>query len=324
MKTFPSLAVAATLCISTSVFSQAYPSKPVRLVVTFPPGGVDVTMRPLIPAMEKELGQPLILEYRSGAGGVVGHEYVARQPADGHTIIITLATASVVASTVRRSTPFDVAKDFTHISLGYEAMGLIVAHPSFEVNNLTELVAWARKNPGKGTWATSGTGSSWHLTGELFKLRAGIDILHAPYQGFGPMVPAVLGGQVPMAMFSYSTIGAMVNAGKLKILGVTNPQPMFNAFIPPGMQTLADILPGMQPLPEWTGLAGPAGLPMPIVRRMQAAYVKALSEPEARERLIRDKIMPVGSTPEQFAERVKSDLVLVARAMKEAGVQPQD
>lgn len=138
------------------------------------------------------------------------------------------------------------------------------------------------------------------------------------------MIPAVLGGQVPMAMFSCSTIGAMVNAGKLKILGVTNPQPMFNAFVPAGVQALADILPGWQPLPEWTGLAGPAGLPMLIVRRMQAAYVKALGEPESRERLMRDRITPVGSTPEQFAERVKSDLLLVARAMKEAGVPPQD
>ena len=324
MNGFSTLAIAASLCLSASAMSQDYPSKLVRLVIPFPPGGVDTTVRPLLVTMEKELGQPFIMEYRSGAGGIVGHEYVARQPPDGYTLLVTLANSWVVASTVRRTTPFDPAKDFTPISLGYEPMGVIVAHPSFAPNDLRELVAWAKQNPGKGTWATSGTGSSWHINGELAKLRAGFDVLHAPYQGFGPMIPAILGGQIPMAMFAYSTIYPMVNAGKLKILGVTNTHPMFKPLVPPGVQTLADIAPGWQTMPDWIGLSGPAGLPSAIVRRVNAAYVKALNEPEARERFLRDKTVLVGSTPEQFAERVKSDLGLVARAMKEAGIPPQD
>lgn len=324
MKPISCLVIAALLCIATSAFSQGYASKPIRLVITFPPGGVDVTVRPLLPSIEIDLGQPVILEYRSGAGGVVGLEYVARQPADGYTLVIALANSWVVAPTVRRTTPFDPAKDFTPISLGYEPMGVIVAHPSFAPNDLKELVAWAKQNPGKGTWATSGTGSSWHINGELAKLRAGFDVLHAPYQGFGPMIPAILGGQVPMAMFAYSTVYPMLNAGKIKLLGVTNTHPMFKPLVPPGAQTLADIAPGWQTMPDWIGLAGPAGIPDPIVRRVNAAYVKALNGPEARERFLRDKTVLVGSTPEHFAERVKSDLALVARAMKDAGIPPQD
>ncbi len=324
MNRVPLMALAAAVCISTQAFSQGYPTKPIRLVVPFPPGGVDVTMRPLLPTMDRELGQPFILEYRSGAGGVVGHEYVARQPADGYTILITLANSWVVASMVRRTTPFDPAKDFTPISLGYESMGVIIGHPSFAPSDLREMAVWARQNPGKAAWATSGVGSSWHINGELVKLGAKFDILHAPYQGFGPMIPAILGGQVPLAMFAYSTVHPLITSGKVKLLGVTNSSPIFKSMIPPGVQTLADLVPGLQTMPDWIGLAGPAGLPEAIVRRVQGAYVKALNEPESRERLLRDKIVLVGSTPEQFAQRVKSDLALVARAVKEAGIPPQD
>lgn len=318
------VSVMAFLCAAMPVFAQGFPAKPMRLVIPFPPGGVDNTVRPLLVTMEKELGQPLIMEYRSGAGGIVGHDYVARQPADGYTLLVTLANSWVVAPTVRRSTPFDPAKDFTPISLGYESMGVIVAHPSFGPSDLKELVAWAKQNPGKGTWATSGTGSSWHINGEMFKLRAGFDVLHAPYQGFGPMIPAILGGQVPLAMFSYSTIYPNVNAGKVKILGVTNSHPMFKSLIQPGMLMLSDIAPGLVSMPDWIGLAGPAGMPDPIVRRLNAAYVKALNESDVKERFFRDKTVLVASSPEQFAERVKSDLALVARSVKEAGIPLQD
>lgn len=318
------LAFLASLAVNAPALSQGYATKPIRLVIPFPPGGVDNTVRPLLPNMEKDLGQPLLLEYRSGAGGIVGLEYVARQPADGYTLLITLANSWVVAPTVRRSTPFDPAKDFTPISLGYEPMGVVVAHPSFGPNDLRELVAWAKQNPGKGTWATSGTGSSWHINGELFKLRAGFDVVHAPYQGFGPMIPAILGGQVPLAMFAYSTIAPNANAGKVKILGVTNSHPMFRPLIPAGMQALVDLAPGILTMPDWIGLAGPAGIPDPIVRRANAAYVRALNEPDVKERFLRDKTVLVGSTPEYFAERVKSDLALVARAVKEAGIPLQD
>jgi tripartite-type tricarboxylate transporter receptor subunit TctC len=318
------VAVITLLFTATWAFSQGFPAKPMRLVIPFPPGGVDTTVRPLLVTMEKELGQPLVMEYRSGAGGIVGLEYVARQPADGYTLLVTLANSWVVAPTVRRTTPFDPAKDFTAISLGYEPMGVIVAHPSFGPNDLRELVAWAKQNPGKGTWATSGTGSSWHINGELFKLRAGFDVVHAPYQGFGPMIPAILGGQVPLAMFAYSTINTLASSGKIKILGVTNANPMFKPLVPPGMQTLADLAPGLVTMPDWIGIAGPAGIPDPIVRRVNAAYVKALNEPDVKERFLRDKTVLVGSSPEHFAERVRSDLALVARSVKEARIPPQD
>jgi tripartite-type tricarboxylate transporter receptor subunit TctC len=281
-------------------------------------------MRAMLPSIESELGQPWILEYRPGAGGIIGHEFAARQAPDGYSILITLANSLVVAYTVRRSTPFDPVRDFTPISLGYESLGVIVAHPSFPPNDLKELVAWAKRNPGKGAWATSGLGSSWHINGELAKLHAGFDVLHAPFQGFGPMFPAIMGGQVQMAMFAHSVIHPMIGTGKVKLLGVTNTHPKFKPLVPAGVQTLADVVPGMQSMPDWVGLAGPAGLPDAVVKRVQAVYARALRTPQMLERWERDRTLVVGSTPEEMAQRLKEDLALVRQAVKEAGIPPLD
>jgi tripartite-type tricarboxylate transporter receptor subunit TctC len=315
---------AALLAFACTAFAQTYPTKLVRLVIPYPPGGVDITTRILLPSIEQDLGQPWVIDYRSGAGGIIGQEYVARQPADGYTLLVTLANSWVVAPAVRRSTPFNPLTDFTPISLGIEPMGVIVANNGFAPNSLTELLEWIKRNPGKAAWATSGIGSSWHINGEIAKLRGGFDVLHTPYQGFGPMIPAVMGGQVPLAMFAYSTIQPMITTGKVKLIGVTNSTGAFKSLVPPGVQGLVDVAPGMQFVPDWIGLAGPAGLPEPIVRRVHAAYVKALNQPDLADRWQRDKILVVASTPEQLAERVRNDFALVQRAVQVAGIPPQE
>jgi tripartite-type tricarboxylate transporter receptor subunit TctC len=321
MKTCLMTVAVAALCACSAALAQ---SKLVRLVVPYPPGGVDATMRLMLPTMEKELGQPWVFEYHSGASGIIGHQYVARQPADGSTFLITLANSMVVAAVARRSMPFEPERDFTPISIGYESIGVIVAHPSFAPNNLKEMVAWAKANPGRAAWATSGIASSWHINGEIAKKRGDFDVLHAPYQGFGPMIPAILGGQVQMAMISYSVIAPMIAAGKVKMLGVTNTDPRLKSMVPPGAMTLADIAPGMESMPDWVGLAGPAGVPDPLVRRVQAAYAKALRTPEMMERWQKDLTLPIGSTPEEFARRLREDLVLVREAVKLANVPLQE
>ena len=291
--------ILATLLVfaSASALSQAYPIKPVRVIISYPPGGVDVVTRQIMPTIEKELGQPWVIEYRSGAGGVIGHEYTARQPADGYTLAVTLGNSVTVAPGVRKHTPYNPLTDFTYISQGIEPLGLIVAHPSVPVNSLAELVDYAKKNPGKLTWATSGIGSSWHINGELAKLRGGFDVLHAPYQGFGQMIPALLGNQVPLMMITWSVVRPMIQAGKMKVVGITSTEPKLKAIAPPGAQAFDDILPGYQAIPDWVGLAGPAGLPEPIVRRIRDAYVKGFQQPEIVKKMDEDKQLIVLSTP---------------------------
>jgi tripartite-type tricarboxylate transporter receptor subunit TctC len=306
------------------VLAQAYPTKPVRIVIPYPPGGVDISTRLLMPTIEKELGQPWIIEYRSGAGGVIGLDYVAKQPADGYTLLITLANSWTVAPAVRKQTPYNPLTDFSPISLGIEPLGLIVANPSFAPNNLTEMIAWAKANPGKGAWATSGIGSSWHMNGEMAKIGAGFDVLHAPYQGFGPMIPALLGNQVPMMMITWSVVHPMITSGKMKVLGMTNSDPKFKAIAPAGTQSFADVVPGYQAIPDWVGLAGPAGLPQPMVRRINAAYVKALHQPEVEQRMDTDKTLIVGSTPEELAARVRAEYARAQAAVKSAGIPLQE
>jgi tripartite-type tricarboxylate transporter receptor subunit TctC len=318
------LVAAALLVLSLSAASQVYPVKPARLVIPFPPGGVDITARLLMPTIEKELGQPWIIDYRPGATGLIGQEHVARQAPDGYTLLMTLANTWVVAPATRRKAPFDPVKDFTPISLGIEPMGVIVANNSFPPNSLKELVDWTRRNPGKAAWATSGIGSSWHINGEIAKRLGGFDVLHTPFQGFGPMVPAILSGQVQMGMFAYTSIYPLITSGKFKVIGVTNSTGPFKALVPPGVQGLADIAPNMQFVPDWVAFAGPAGIPDAIVRRLHAAYVKALNQPEMLERWEREKVLLVASTPEQLAQRVSSDFALVQRAVKETGVPLQD
>ena len=314
--------LAAFLLIGTA--SAQYPTKPVRVVIPYPPGGVDISTRLLMPTIEKETGQPWILEYRSGAGGVIGLDYVARQPADGYTLLVTLANSWTVAPAVRKTTPYNPLTDFTPISLGIEPLGLVVAHPSFPGNNLTELIAYAKKNPGKVAWATSGIGSSWHMNGEMAKIGGNFDILHAPYQGFGPMIPALLGGQIPVMMITWSVVHPMITSGKMKVLGMTNSDPKFKAIAPPGTQSFADVVPGYQAIPDWVGLAGPAGLPPALVQRVHGAYVKALHQPEVEERMAIDKTLIVGSSPEELSARVKVEYARAQDAVKRASIPLQE
>jgi tripartite-type tricarboxylate transporter receptor subunit TctC len=318
------VACLTALVFAGTVCGQQYPTKPVRIIIPYPPGGVDISTRLLMPAIEKELGQPWVLEYRSGAGGVIGQDYVAKAAPDGYTLLVTLANSWTVAPAVRKHTPYNPLTDFTPISLGIEPLGLLVAHPSFPANSLTELIDHAKKNPGKAVWATSGIGSSWHMNGEMAKIRGNFDILHAPYQGFGQMIPAVLGGQVPLMMITWSVVHPMITGGKVKLLGMTNSDSKFKAIAPPGTQSFADMVPGYEAIPDWVGLAGPAGLPQPIVSLVHAAYVKALRTPEVVQKMEVDKTLIVASTPEVLAARVRAEYARAQSAVKLAGIPLQE
>ena len=302
--------------------AQAWPAKPVRVIVPYPPGGVDVTVRLMAPIMEQALGQPLIVDYRSGAGGLVGHEYVARSAPDGYTLLATVANPWINLPALRRVTPYDPIKDFTPISIVIEGGNLIVAHPSFPAGNMHELIDYAKRNPGKISYATSGIGGAQHLDAESIGRLAGMDWTHVPFQGFGPMIPAMISGQVPVGLITMQIVGQLVKGGKLKILASTDNAR--SSLIPPGVQMVNELVPGFVGLPAWLAYGAPAGLPRPIVQRVYESISKALHTPELAQRFANDGIGVVGSTPEEFEKRLKSEYEMVKASIKAAGIPPQE
>jgi tripartite-type tricarboxylate transporter receptor subunit TctC len=315
------LCAAAVLAVSSlGALAQAYPAKPIRAVVPYPPGGVDIIIRLIVPGMEKELGQPVVFDYRPGAGGLIGMEYVARTEADGYTLLATASNPWVVTPAMRRKTPYDPIRDFTPISLVLEGVNVIVANPKFPASNVRELVDFAKRNPGKVAFATSGLGSFWQLDGELMKRVADIDMLHVPFQGFGPMLPPVMSGEVGLGLITYQIASGLVGAGKLKVIGILNSNDKAKHLFPAGVQRVNEVLPAFESGASWTGIGAPANLPRPILTRLNAAIVKSVNQPEIQERFTKDRAFGTGSTPEEFAARIAREYENSKRVVKEAQI----
>jgi tripartite-type tricarboxylate transporter receptor subunit TctC len=318
-------AVAAAVLVAPVVaLAQAYPVKPVRIVIPYPPGGVDVTIRLLTNTMDAELGQPTVFDYRSGASGIIGTEHVARADPDGYTVLATASNPWVVSPAMKKTIGYHPIRDFTPISMVIEGVNLIVATPSFPANNVRELIEYARKNPSKVSWSTTGIGSSWHLEIEHIQHRADVKILHVPFQGFAQMIPPLLTGEVPMALITYQIINKLVAAGKVKMIGVLSTNPKTRHLFPPGVQQVSEVLPGYQSAPSWIAFGGPAKMARPVVMRLNGAIVKAINQPSVQERFTADKIVATGSTPEELGERIRSDFELAQRVVREAKIPLED
>lgn len=316
MRTLPVVILCiAAVCATTplAVFSQAFPSKPVRLVVPFPPGGVDVTMRQAQNPMAEDLGQPIVIENRPGANGMIGAEIVARSAPDGYTVLampVGLVTGAAVTTA-----PVDPIKDFTPITMVIMSWGILVAKPSLPLNSLKELIDHARRNPGKISYASTGIGSEQHLAGEILKLSAGVDLNHIPYKGFGPVTQAILGGEVDLALFTVEIARPLVTSGKAKPIAVF----LLNKRHPalPNVPDVAELVPSFHTTRSWIGLFGPAGLSRPVVARLNAAAVKALNAPAVRSRLEENGAMVVANTADEFAAMIKSESATAAKVVKE-------
>ena len=312
------------ISVPLAALAQAYPTKPIRVVVPYPPGGVDIVLRLLIPSIEKSLGQPLIIDYRPGAGGLIGTEHVARSAPDGYTLLVTVANSWIIVPALRKQTPYDPIKDFTPIGLMIDSVSLIVAHPSFPANNLAELLDYAKRNPGKVTYATSGIGAAQHIDAETIQRLAGIDWVHAPFQGFGPMIPALTGGQVPVGFITWAVAKGFISSGKWKLIAVTNSDAQSKAAAPPGAGFVDDAVPGFESMPAWMAMAGPAGLPRAMVTRLNDAIAKAQSEPNVVTRYADDKQLNIAASADEFERKVRSDYERVRKAIAAAKIPPQD
>ena len=299
-----------------------WPAQPIRIILSVPPGGgTDVTARMIAPGVSKALGQPVIIESKSGAGGIVASQYVAQSRPDGY--IVGLFLSGHAANVVLSSHPsYDIDKDFTPISLLARWPNLIVVHPSVPASNLAELIALAKAKPGSLSYGTPGTGLSHHLGGELLKLAAGIDIVHIPYRGAAPALNDVLGGQIPMAITALNSGAPFVVAGKLRGIAVTGSE---RSPLLPDVPTVAESgFPGFD-VSEWAAIVAPANLPDPIARKLNAAFVSALNSPEINEQLrTKAAYQVIGSSPEELQKFLHAEVDRVRDIVERAKIKIED
>ncbi len=311
-------AMAAAFC-ALQVQAQAYPTKPIRVIMAVQ-GGAEVTVRIMANKVTEAMGQPLVIEMMPGAGGAQAAETVMHAAPDGYTIMYTGASAMVIRKFVTRNTRYDPVTDFSPIIRLNETVLHIMVNPSLPVNNMHELVDYAKKNPGKLSWGTSGVGTSHHLSGELIRMLTGIDWVHVPYKGAPPVVTDLIAGRIQVGFGTISTIAPIANSGKIRIIAINNGQryPLF-----PNVPTVAEQLPGYIAAPSFTGYYGPAGMPRPIVQRLYGEYLKAATSPEARAKAEELGYFQGTGTPEELAESIKQGLAIVEKIVKGSGIQPE-
>jgi tripartite-type tricarboxylate transporter receptor subunit TctC len=311
-----------TACMLGSGFAQAqgWPSRPVRFVVPFPPGGsTDLAARTLADKLTKSFGTQFVVENRAGGGGAIGTTEVARAAPDGHTILFA-ADAVTTLPLVVKNLSFDVLRDFAAVTQVTTQPLAVAVHASLPVKTLQELVAYAKANPGKLSFAHSGTGTGQHMSGELLKKMAGIDIVHVPYKGGGPAVQDLIGGQVPMGVLGSTPLIPHHKAGRIRIVAFTSK----DRFAPlPDIPTVHESgFPGFD-TGQWLGLMAPRGTPAEIVARLQAATREALALPDVKERLAQAALQPVGNTPREFEAVIRADIEQWSKLARELGLQPQ-
>jgi tripartite-type tricarboxylate transporter receptor subunit TctC len=317
-RALPAALALAGLWIAAPVSAQPYPAKPIRVIVAFAPSGIaDFAARSVSQKLSESLGVPVIVENRPGAGGITGAEVVAKSPPDGYTLLVTSISHTINPS-VRKNLPFDAVRDFAPVTLITDAPNFLVVHPSLPVKSVKELIALARGRPGQITYASSGAGTSTHLSGELFKSLARIDIVHVPYKGGGPAVIDLVGGHVQMMFSTLPSVLQQVRAGKLRGLAVTGARRFPAAQEFPTM--IEAGVAGFE-VSGWSGMFAPAGAPREAVSRLAAEIGKILRAPELKERFFVQGAEPVGNTPEEFAAFVLSEIAKWKKVVAASGMQ---
>ena len=322
MKSKLGIAVLVLAAMPLPALPQAYPVKPIRIVNEFVAGaGGDVSVRLIAVPMSQAMGQPIITENNAGAGGLVATLGVARAAPDGYTLLAITPTVPVVRVHLAKGKPFDALKELTPISTMIEPAIVLVANASLGVSNLQELIDLAKKSPGKLSYGTNGVGSGPHLGMEQIQTLAGIEMLHVPYKAMQQAMTDAATGQIPMSWALAGPIAAQVKAGKVKVITLLNEKryPVW-----PEVATIRETLPAYGPVPMWTGLFGPAGLPQPVLRRISGELQKALADPEVRAKLASGGTQATGNTPEEFTAMIRAQIDLVGRIVKTAGIQPSD
>ncbi len=313
------LVVAIGCAISAGAFAQTYPTKAIRLIVPFAPGGnVDITARAIGPGLAEALGQQIIIDNRGGAGGTIGADLVAKAAPDGYTLLMGSNSTVSVAPALYPKNPYDPVRDFVPVSLVSEVPFVLVLHPSVPAKTAKELIALAKTKPGRMTMASAGTGSSNHLVGELFQSMTGTKLTHVPYKGSGPALVDLMGGQVDMHFDQLPSAIGYIKGGKIKALAVTTQK---RAAELPQVATLAESGVRGFDASGITGVLAPANTPRAIVDRLNAAVLKVLALPATKERLAGFGATAIPGAPEAFGAFIKEDFAKWSKVVKDAGIK---
>ena len=308
------------LCIAGNAAAQSYPAKPVRLLSGFPAGGAnDYHARVLAQKLTEFFGQTVIVENRGGAGGTIAADAIAKAAPDGYNLLMGFGSLAVAPS-VYAKLPFDVLKDFTAVSLACRIQNVLVVPSALPAKNVQELIALARAHPGKMNYASSGTGATPHLSAEMFKAIAKVDITHIPYKGDTPAFVDLLAGQVDMMITVVQSTLVHIESGKLRPLAVTGLKRTASLPKVPTMQEAG--LTGYE-LTSWFGVMGPANMPRDVLDRLNGAVVKAIAQKDLQDKFVAGGSEPESSMPEQFAQLIRDDVAKFARIVKAAGIVPQ-
>jgi tripartite-type tricarboxylate transporter receptor subunit TctC len=314
------LLIVAGIAVAANAVAQAYPSKPIRLISPWPAGGPAETIaRPVMDQLSAALGQPIVIESKPGANGMLGTSLVAKAAPDGYTLLLSHAGPTAISPALQREMPYDPLADFVHITLVASPTIALLVVPDLPVTTVPELVAYAKANPGKLAYASVGPGSTTHLAGEMLNMMAGIKLLHVPYKGAAPVITDLLGGRVQVAFLGYSAGAPHVKAGKLRAIAVAS---LKRSSVAPDLPTVSDTYPGFE-VNSWYGLAAPAGTPAEIRDRIYTEIARVLRSPEIVERMRATGSEVGGMPPAEFTQKIRDDLALWAKAVKAAGLEKQ-
>jgi tripartite-type tricarboxylate transporter receptor subunit TctC len=307
----------ALLGLACTAAAQTWPSKTVRIIVPFAPGGsTDIVARAIAARASESTGQSFVVDNRAGAGGNIGAEAASKAPADGHTLFMGHVGTLAINPALYRKIPYDAVRDFAPITLAIAAPLVLVTHPSLPAKNVKELIALARARPNQLSFSSAGNGSASHLAGELFNGLAGTKILHVPYKGTGPATTAILTGEVSAMFSGQGTSWPLIKAGRLKALAMTGGKRAANA---PNVPAVSEALPGYEVI-NWHGVLAPAGTPPDVIKRAHAEVVKALASPDVRSKLSSDGFEVIGNSPEAFAQFIRAEMAKWAKIIKGSGI----
>ena len=317
------LAVAgvALACALPAHADQAYPARPIRIVVPYPPGGFNDTLgRTLAAKLQEAWGQPALVENKPGGNTLIGTDAVAKAAPDGYTLLVVAFPFAVTPSLIRNM-PYDTVRDFAPIALCAQSPNILVVNPQvLPVKSVGELIAAAKSKPGGLSYASTGNGSSNHISMELFESLAGVRLLHVPYKGSAPAVVDMLGGQVQVMFDNAPNVMPQVRAGKLRALAQSGAR---RSPVAPDLPTVAEAgVPGYE-VTVWFGLVAPAGTPRDVVARLNAEVLKILAMPDVRERFLAQGVEPLGSTPDEFAAHIRAQMDKWAKVVKDAGIKAE-
>jgi tripartite-type tricarboxylate transporter receptor subunit TctC len=314
------LFAALAFALSTSALAQSWPTKPVTVVVPFPPGPLDVVARLMTPKLSAALGQPVVVDHRPGANGTIGSGAVARMAPDGYTILAATVGTHVTSVHLTKNLPYDPLKDFTPIVAAVEPVTCLVVNSAVPVNSVQELIAYAKQRPGELSYGTSGIGSVFHLLGELFNQTAGVKITQVPYRGVGPAMQDVVAGHIPMVLTSVSTALPNLPGGRIKILAVLEPTRYPGL---PDTPSISENLPAFVKPSSWFGYLGPPGMPPDIVTRLNGEIMKGLAADDVKPKLLETGYTLIGGTPAEFSALMRDGIERYGAIIKTAGIQAE-